>query len=52
MEEMFVAMCEADGYEAWYDAEEAWEGYAERMVAAGFDPQEVEEFFSQMAEDL
>lgn len=52
IEVMFIEMCEALGYDTWYEAEEAWEDMAEIMIEAGMDADEVEEFFDEMTEDL
>ena len=52
LNEMFVEMFEADGFEAWFECESEWDRYEAAMVAAGVDADEAEDFFSQMCEDL
>lgn len=52
MEEVFAEMCEALGYGAWYECEDAWEEMEEIMVGMGFDEEMVSAFFSEMAWDL
>lgn len=52
MYEMFAEMAQADGFEAWYESEGAWEEYEARMVAAGLDAEAVADFFEQLAWEL
>jgi len=52
VEMMFEEMMVAEGFEAWYEAEHRWDAWAEAMVAAGCDADEVEDFFSAMTWDL
>jgi len=48
----FAEMMEADGYNAWYECEEAWEGYKDRMIEEGLDEEAVFNVFNEMAMDL
>ena len=52
VEMMFEEMMDAEGFEAWYQTEHRWDAWAEAMVAAGCDADEVEDFFSAMVWDL
>lgn len=52
IEMMFSEMVTALGYSTWYECEDEWEGMEDVMVLAGFDTDEVRDFFAEMEADL
>ena len=52
IEEMFCELCEAEGFGAWWETEGRWEDWADAMVEAGLDADEVSDFFQEMAWEL
>ena len=52
IQERFAELAEAEGFEAWWECEHRWEAYAEQMIAEGLDAEAVEDFFSNLGEEL
>ena len=52
VEKMFREMMIAEGFKAWYETPHRWDDWAEAMVVAGCDADEVVTFFSEMAWEI
>jgi len=52
IEMMFEGIASSFGFDCWWDTEELWDDIAEIMISAGLDKEEVENFFSELAEEL
>lgn len=52
VEERFIELMVADGFEAWWECEDKWDEYEAIIKAEGYNAEVVEEFFYEMGEDL
>lgn len=52
MEAMFYTLMETAGFRFWWESENYWGIWRAKMVEAGFDADEIDAFFSQLADDL
>lgn len=52
LDEMFYEMMDRDGYTAWWEAEEAWEGYEAEMIERGVPAEMATKYFSDLAWEL